>query len=178
MFSVHETSRANYYKYLARLNFEAADAADKTVGFWPGYEIAAPPPVMTLWAHSIELSPKAFLLDHGEDEKSVRKFGHNLIACLTAVLDKEFFLNKAYLFVNHMFSEQNIHMTAGNIVLCASKFPIQCQFILLLVPKLLSRTGVCLDKCLELGAMDAFMCVWFSTLNFLNIRGLVFAPPS
>lgn len=82
MFSVDETSRANYYKYLAKLNFEAANAADKTVGFWPGYELAAPPPVMTLCAHSIELSLKAVLLDHGEDEKSVRKLGHNLIACL------------------------------------------------------------------------------------------------
>lgn len=56
MFSVDENSRANYYKYLAKLNFEAADAADKSVGFWPGYELVAPPPVMTLCAHSIELS--------------------------------------------------------------------------------------------------------------------------
>ncbi len=82
MFSVDETSRANYYKYLAKLNFEAAVAADKTVGFWPGYEVAAPPPVMTLWPHSIELSLKAFLLDHGEGEKNVRKLGHNLSSCL------------------------------------------------------------------------------------------------
>ncbi len=32
MFSVHETSGANYCKYLAKLNLEAADAADKSVG--------------------------------------------------------------------------------------------------------------------------------------------------
>ncbi|MBW3243122.1 hypothetical protein KUV57_10475 [Epibacterium sp. DP7N7-1] len=82
MFYVGERSRANYYKYLAKLNFEAADAADMTVGFWPGYESAAPPPVMTLCAHSIELSLKAFLLDHGDDEKRVRKLSHNLIECL------------------------------------------------------------------------------------------------
>lgn len=50
MFSVHETSRPNYYKYLAKLNFEAARGADKAVGGWPGYEVTAPPPVMTLCA--------------------------------------------------------------------------------------------------------------------------------
>lgn len=82
-----ETSRANYYKYLAKLNFEAADAADKTVGFWPGYELAAPPPVMTLCAHSVELSLKAFLLDHGVDEKSVRNLGHDLVVCLDKCIE-------------------------------------------------------------------------------------------
>lgn len=81
MFSVDESNRAQYYKYLARLNFEAANAADKDVGFWPGYEIAAPPPVMTLCAHSIELSLKAYLLDKGVDENTVRKYNHDLVGC-------------------------------------------------------------------------------------------------
>ena len=65
-----ETSRANYYKYLGILNFEAADAADKTVGILPGYELAAPPPVMTLCLHCIELSLKAFVLDRDNDADS------------------------------------------------------------------------------------------------------------
>lgn len=81
MFSVDAANRPNYYKYLARLNFEAAKSADDYIGHWPGYEIAAPPPVMTLCAHSIELSLKAFLLDQGIDEDTVRKLSHDLMAC-------------------------------------------------------------------------------------------------
>jgi len=83
MFSVNEANRPNYYKYLARLNFEAALSADERVGRWPGYEIAAPPPVMTLCAHSIELSLKAYLLDRDIEEDAVRKLSHNLSACWT-----------------------------------------------------------------------------------------------
>jgi hypothetical protein len=81
MFSVNEADRAKYYKYLARLNFEAARAADRDVGNLPGYEIAAPPPVMTLCAHSIELSLKAYLLDRGMNDITVRKFNHDLMGC-------------------------------------------------------------------------------------------------
>jgi len=81
MFSVDEATRPNYYKYLAKLNFEAAEAADRAVGDFPGYELAAPPPVMTLCAHSIELSLKAFLLDKGVSEKEVRKLSHDLVTC-------------------------------------------------------------------------------------------------
>jgi len=79
MFSVNSANRTDYYKYLARLNFECADAADRRLGFLPGYELAAPPPVMTLCAHSIELSLKAFLLEHGLSEKEVRAFNHGLV---------------------------------------------------------------------------------------------------
>jgi len=81
MFSVDVNSRPNYYKYLAKLYFEAAEAADKVVGFFPGYEIAAPPPVMTLCAHSIELSLKSFLLDKGVSEEEVKKYSHDLVSC-------------------------------------------------------------------------------------------------
>lgn len=81
MFSVTSKNRSSYYNYLARLNLEAAKAADKDVGFWPGYEIAAPPPVMTLCAHTIELALKAYLLDKGVDEKSVQRFNHDLVKC-------------------------------------------------------------------------------------------------
>jgi len=79
MFTVNKDNRAQYYKYLARLNYEAARAADDQVGFWPGYEIAAPPPVMVLCAHAIELSLKAFLLDQGADDNHVRRIGHDLV---------------------------------------------------------------------------------------------------
>jgi hypothetical protein len=78
MFSVDKVDRPKYYKYLARMNYECARSADKVVGSWPGYEIAAPPPVMALCAQAIELSLKAYLLDRGEDEASVRKLNHRL----------------------------------------------------------------------------------------------------
>jgi hypothetical protein len=81
MFSVSNATRPEYYKYLAKLYFEAAEAADKSVGQCPGYEMSAPPPVMTLCAHSIELSLKAYLLDNGVDETSVRNLKHDLVAC-------------------------------------------------------------------------------------------------
>ncbi len=84
MFSVDAGTRSDYYKYLARLNFEAAKAADDKIGFLLAYNVAAPPPVMTLCAHSIELSLKAYLLDAGLTEKSVRGFSHNLVRCWQA----------------------------------------------------------------------------------------------
>jgi hypothetical protein len=84
MFHATKSTRANYYKYLARLNYEAAKAADAAIGDLPGYEVAAPPPVMTLCAHSIELSAKAVLLEKGWDEAKVRRLGHNLVECVEA----------------------------------------------------------------------------------------------
>lgn len=80
MFVVDRTNREQYYRYLARLNFEAAEAADRKIGLLPGYETAAPPPVMTLCAHCIELSLKSFLLQRGVTEADVRALGHNLNA--------------------------------------------------------------------------------------------------
>lgn len=71
-------SLPEYYKSLARLNFEAAKAADNDIGRWPGYEIAAPPPVMVLCAHAIELALKAYLLDKGIDKRALKKLSHNL----------------------------------------------------------------------------------------------------
>lgn len=87
MFSVSKTNRSNYYKYLARLNYEAARAADRQVGQWPGYEIAAPPPIMVLCAHTIELSLKAYLLENGVDEKAVRRIGHDLLSAWEKCID-------------------------------------------------------------------------------------------
>ena len=84
MFHATSSTKANYYKYLARLNFEAAKAADAVVGDLPGYDVAAPPPIMTHCAHSIELSAKAVLLENGWDEAKVRKLGHNLVECVEA----------------------------------------------------------------------------------------------
>lgn len=79
MFDVNEATRSNYYKYMARLYHEAAKAADDVVGHWPGYEVAAPPPVMANCAHVVELSLKAYLLDKGVSEKIVRNFRHDLV---------------------------------------------------------------------------------------------------
>ena len=81
VFTVDTRNRPAYYRYQARLAYEAALAADDVVGHWPGYGIAAPPPVMTMCAHAIELSLKAYLLDNGIDERTVRKFGHDLVGC-------------------------------------------------------------------------------------------------
>ncbi len=81
VFSVDTRNHPAYYRYQARLAYEAALAADKVVGHWPGYEIAAPPPVMTMCAPAIELSLKACLLENGIDERTVRKFGHDLVGC-------------------------------------------------------------------------------------------------
>jgi hypothetical protein len=81
MFSVESSNRPAYYRYQARLAYEAALAADDVIGHWPGYEFSAPPPVMTLCAHAIELSLKAYLLENGIDERTVRKFGHDLVSC-------------------------------------------------------------------------------------------------
>jgi len=79
LFKVDPTNRPNYYRYLARLNFEAAEGADYKIGHLPGYDMAAPPPVMNLCAHAIELSMKAYLLDKGVPENQVRKLNHNLM---------------------------------------------------------------------------------------------------
>lgn len=87
MFSVSQADRSRYYKYLARLNFEAAKAADRKVGILEGYELAAPPPVMTLCAHSLELSLKAYLLDNGVKESEVRNLGHRLMRCWDMCLE-------------------------------------------------------------------------------------------
>lgn len=74
-------SLPQYNKSLARLNFEAAKAADNEVGRWPGYKIAAPPPVMVLCTHAIELSLKAYLLENRIDKRALKRLGHNLIRC-------------------------------------------------------------------------------------------------
>ena len=81
LFSTKIKTKPNYYKYQARLYFDAAEAADRVVGHYPGYDLTAPEPVMTLCAHSIELSIKAFLLDNCVSEDEVKKLGHNLVAC-------------------------------------------------------------------------------------------------
>ena len=68
--------RATEFAVGAKLYYECALAADEKIGELPGYEIAAPAPVMSLMAHSIELSLKSFLLANGVT--NVRAFGHDL----------------------------------------------------------------------------------------------------
>ncbi|MBL4927454.1 hypothetical protein [Fuscibacter oryzae] len=87
MFFVNQENRANYYKYLARMNYEAALAADDVIGQWPGYNISAPPPVMVLCAQCVELSLKSYLLDKCVPEIVVRKLGHKLQEAWSACMD-------------------------------------------------------------------------------------------
>ncbi|WP_288928868.1 hypothetical protein [uncultured Maritimibacter sp.] len=83
MFSVEQGNRAEYYRYLARLNFAAAEEADRSIGNLPGYGFAAPPPIMTLCAHAIELSLKSYLLQKSVPESQVRALGHDLVHAWT-----------------------------------------------------------------------------------------------
>ncbi len=73
------STREKYYRYLARLNFECAEVADRKVGLLPGYEVTAPPPVLTLCGHAIELALKSFLLQNGVPESEVKSLGHNIL---------------------------------------------------------------------------------------------------
>ncbi len=57
---------------------DAALAADDKLGHRPGFEEAAPIPVMYLIGHSIELSLKAVLCHHGLDDRQLRMIGHDL----------------------------------------------------------------------------------------------------
>mgnify|MGYP006281666269 FL=1 len=70
--------------YYSREFLASALAADDVLGMRPGFEIAAPVPVMYQVGHSIELALKAYLLRHGvslRDLKRPGKFGHDLEAC-------------------------------------------------------------------------------------------------
>lgn len=87
MFSANKATRSNYYKYLARLYYEAAIGADDRIGKLPGYEAAAPAQVMSNCAHCIELCLKSYLLDQGMDEKLVRKLKHGLMDLWNACVE-------------------------------------------------------------------------------------------
>ena len=65
----------------AREYYDAALAADDVIGHRAGYEVAAPPPVMFLVAHSIELALKAYLKHTGMSLDKIIKLGHNLVKC-------------------------------------------------------------------------------------------------
>lgn len=71
----------------AREYLEAALAADEAIGHRPGYEAIAPPPVMFLVAHSMELALKAYLLYSGMPLKQVVALGHDLIVAWQYALD-------------------------------------------------------------------------------------------
>ena len=61
---------------------EAALAVDEKIGSRPGFEIVAPIPALYLIGHSIELSLKAYLLNHGVTLKQLRNYGHSLHKCI------------------------------------------------------------------------------------------------
>jgi len=62
----------------AREFFDAALAADDKIGRRPGYDIVAPPPVMFLVAHSIELTLKAYLRHLGLTVTDIVELKHDL----------------------------------------------------------------------------------------------------
>ncbi len=62
----------------AREYFDAAKAADDVIGNRSGYELVAPPPVMFLTTHAIELAFKAYLLHSGKTISELKEIGHNL----------------------------------------------------------------------------------------------------
>lgn len=74
------TSAIGLARY-AREYFDAAIAADDVIGNRKGYEIHAPPPVMFLVAHSIELALKAYLRHQGFSVNDLRRQGHCLSEC-------------------------------------------------------------------------------------------------
>jgi hypothetical protein len=76
----NRTSAIGLARY-ARDYFDAAIAADDVIGNRTGYEIHAPPPVMFLVAHSIELALKAYLRHQGFSVNDLKKQGHRLDEC-------------------------------------------------------------------------------------------------
>lgn len=80
MSSVERTTQIGLARY-AREYYDSALAADNAIGDRKGYEVVAPPPVMFLVAHSIELALKAYLLYSGKTLKDLKDVGHNLQNC-------------------------------------------------------------------------------------------------
>jgi hypothetical protein len=85
----NRTSPIGLARY-AREYFDAAIAADDVLGMRPGYEIVAPPPVMFLVAHSIELALKSYLLHKGASIDELKnKLSHKLTACWNAAKEQD-----------------------------------------------------------------------------------------
>ncbi len=80
------TSAIGLARY-AREYFDAAIGADDAIGHRNGYEIVAPPPVMFLVAHSIELALKAYLRDQGLTVEELERIGHDLCECWRVATD-------------------------------------------------------------------------------------------
>ena len=80
------TSAVGLARY-AREYYDAAIAADDVIGTRPGYKIHAPPPVMFLVAHSIELVLKAYLRHQGVGLKELTNLGHHLDQCWRAAIE-------------------------------------------------------------------------------------------
>ncbi|TKB08403.1 hypothetical protein [Desulforhopalus sp. IMCC35007] len=83
MSNTSSTTPAGLARY-AREYFEAAIAADDVIGMRPGYEFVAPPPVMFLVAHSIELAIKSYILFKGKSLNDITKLSHKLNDCWDA----------------------------------------------------------------------------------------------
>lgn len=64
--------------------YRAGLAADDAIGSEPGYEIHAPPPVMFLVSHSMELILKSYLRENGYTLNDLRKLSHGIFGCFEA----------------------------------------------------------------------------------------------
>jgi hypothetical protein len=76
----HKTSALGLARY-AQEYYDAAIAADDVIGLRLGYEITAPPPVMFLVAHSMELILKSYLRHHGLTLNQIKTLSHGLTGC-------------------------------------------------------------------------------------------------
>ncbi len=72
----------------AREYLDAALAADDVIGHRKGYKIVAPPPVLFLVAHSIELALKSYLKHTGMSLREIRGLSHNLLDCWQEAIEK------------------------------------------------------------------------------------------
>ena len=107
---------------------EAAFAVDETVGRNDGYEVVAPVPVLYLVGHGIELSLKAYLLQHGVTLAELKGLGHNLSACFDRAeqlgLNKSVSFDKqeigAFKILDDLYSTKQLEY----IVTGAKQFPV------------------------------------------------------
>jgi len=112
----------------AREYFDAAIAADDVIGRRKGYEIVAPPPVLFLVAHSIELALKSYLKHSGMTLREIRGISHNLLDCWREAVEKgveEYVtLNEEDLGVLGLISDLHVSTELRYIQTGFKKFPV------------------------------------------------------
>ena len=81
MIKLHDDPTRTTSLGMARYGYEFIEAAfsvDADIGRKDGFEIISPIPVLYLLGHGIELSLKAYLLEHGSTLSELKALGHNL----------------------------------------------------------------------------------------------------